>query len=95
MAERDNLSKEQKVIYITEALDNLAPDIISLLYRIVAAAESGLEQEDSMSDLELKIINKILTDEEAMFKALAFILQDQGSAPGPSASQPAYSAQTR
>lgn len=43
MAERDNLSKEQKVTYITEALDNLAPDIISLLYRIVAAAESGLE----------------------------------------------------
>lgn len=43
MEKRDNLSKEQKVIYITEALDNLAPDIISLLYRIVAAAESGLE----------------------------------------------------
>lgn len=43
-----------------------------------------------MSDLEMKIIQKILTDEEAMFKALAFILQDQGSAPGPSASQQAY-----
>ena len=48
-----------------------------------------------MSDLETKIIQKILTDEEAMFKALAFILQDQGPAPEPSASQQAYSAQTR
>jgi FixJ family two-component response regulator len=34
-----------------------------------------------MSDLELKIIKKILEDENAMEKALAFILQDQGSAP--------------
>lgn len=48
-----------------------------------------------MSDLELKIIKKILEDENAMAKALAFILQDQESAPTPSVSQQAYSAQTR
>ena len=34
-----------------------------------------------MTELQAKIIQKILEDEDAMRKALAFILQDQESAP--------------
>lgn len=41
--ETDHLTKIQHIQYITEALDNLSPDIIALLFRIITAAESGLE----------------------------------------------------
>lgn len=41
--DKDSLTRKQAILYITEALDGLTPDIIQLIYRIVLHVESGLE----------------------------------------------------
>lgn len=37
------MSKEQMRIVITEALDEIPPDVLRLIYRIVFYSQSGLE----------------------------------------------------
>ena len=39
----ENMSREQQCGYITESLEELTPDILALICRIVAHAQSGLE----------------------------------------------------
>ena len=38
-----NISKDQLLQYIAEALPDLPDDILQLIYRIIACHESGLE----------------------------------------------------
>jgi hypothetical protein len=37
------MTREQKMEIIASALDNLTPDVLDLIYRIVFFAESGVE----------------------------------------------------
>ena len=41
--EEPEQKKERQIRYIMESLEGLSPDIVAVIYRIVAAAESGLE----------------------------------------------------
>ena len=41
--EQGGLTQEQKIEIIAAALDNMTADVLDLIYRIVFAAESGIE----------------------------------------------------
>lgn len=41
--EEPEKKKSNQIRYIIESLEGLSPDIVAVIYRIVVAAESGLE----------------------------------------------------
>lgn len=41
--EQGGMTREQKIDIIAAALDNMTADVLDLIYRIVFAAESGIE----------------------------------------------------